>query len=614
MKKNFAAILASIIVASSLAMSSCDSGNSDSKETKEDNTVATNITSETEESAAKKEEATTEVDATQNEKVEATEEVEAPEVTETTEMTEAIESTEAAESPDDVEPTESTEPIESTELTEPTEPTEPKEPVYIPTDDSIKTYFDNLDLPSKGDSNSNSDSSNKNPNMFKRLRENTIYLYEPGTNNGAIFPYIGSVAAANVVDYTDLFNEAILYGLVDETGTIVCDPVFSSVEDTKCGVYVCAYMEGGQKHVCLISKMGDYLVDIPYEQYKLLDNELYVFDSATHTVKTYDFQGNVIKESAKLEGDVLEAFLDPSFLGKYCWLGFAFAGETMSGAFSGSVYDLTGNPIGGDTLWYGHGRPSIQQNIRFEVVSDMSFDNRTVIYNPDLGIIYDDLDSDDSITYREFHEINNQYYVIDERLYEDGKDLERVTILDDKGDLVSELEFTTEGGCLGSLWFTTNEIIYENRDMDQLDAYTYSGEFIKSYDWDGWSSGTLAASNEDYFVICNWTGLDPAVYDYDFNLIYNSSGSVIEVDGDLYLANSSLDEFTRCSDGTVTEIDNPNWYTLPIISNGCYMVCFRDESQDFCNVLYNSEGEVVFRYNTIDCSVLEETESVWIIY
>lgn len=108
--------------------------------------------------------------------------------------------------------------------------------------------------------------------------------------------------------------------------------------------------------------------------------------------------------------------------------------------------------------------------------------------------------------------------------------------------------------------------------------------------------------------------MDSAVYDYDFNLIYNSYGSVIEVDGDLYLASSSLDEFTRCSDGTVTEIDNPNWYTLPIISNGCYMVCFRDESQDFCNVLYNSEGEVVFRYNTIDCSVLEETESVWIIY
>lgn len=577
MKKEFAAILASLIVASSLV--GCNEAN-ESKETK-DTTVATE---ETTTEATKSEETELTTETTVTESTEATTETTVEETDETT-----IEAT--------------TEATENTEVTDETDSTQA--PEESDSNLEIKTYFDRLEIP-----NNESTDGDKEPNLFKRLRDSAIYLYEPGTSNGAVFPYYGAMSCADDIDYDDLTLQSPSYGLVDETGTIVCDPVYSQFFDIGDN-YLALFLEDNQKYLSVIDNMGEFVVNIPYTKYTVFGDYIYVYDSKSQTIKSYDSEGKLILESVKLDDDVIDIFTGVGSLDNWFWCGFLLVTNAydydspMINLLTGAEVEIPDVPEGSTRSFWS----SASQNIRI-CYYDLY---RNVIYNPEVGIICD-ASPDPSHYYADYapkiQEVNNEFYVI---VTEDNE-IQNIQVLDTYGKELSSLEFDYSGGCLGNVYGTAKGLLYENKsnDENQFEFYSYSGELISSYETGNIGGGVLLGSNDEYIVFGDYNYSHSVVVDYNLNEVFSSYGRPEFSNDEIYFCFYG-DDMTRMSDGKVTNIDNPV-ESAPYIGNGNYMVLYSSDSNDYCSSLYNSEGEVIFHYTALDCTDFAETDSVWKIY
>lgn len=550
MKKNFAAILASIMIASSLTITSCDS-TVDSKETTKDGSVAT-------------------VDETLEE------------ATETTKVTES-ETTGAT-----LEDSSSEESL----------PEESKEPVYTPVDESIKTYFDNLIIPE----------TTQSANKFLRLKDESITEYVPGTNKGAIFPYHATSGLGINIEWGDLINFD-LYGFVDSTGTIVCDPKYDSVtSDVYDEAYIAFYKDGNQNYFSIIDKFGTYIVDIPYDDYMLGVNSVFVFDKNSCTVKVYDLKGNLLCETAKIRNDIVESIMcndeemEESF---FFWNGLTVQSTEnyMIDLMTGNVIDLPCDDW--DYFWSWAGPDNTLEIIYSPLHSAIKegeefIDSKKLIYSSVAGVIYDDDQRIGDTFTREIFEASKDYYAIVETDAENYTKL--VKIIDGAGEVIKEQEIVFSPGCMSDVWFTEKGMLYKDYDNAHVVFTSYFDEEGAYSDKTEIVYGVLLESNDKYFMTADFDYKQHYVYDYDLNLVSISEGYQVycKDDEDFYIADSSLGEIHRGSNDVTTSVDLSNYWAI-IACDGYYMIKSYDEDYEPINILYNPEGEIVFWYKALNC-------------
>ncbi len=145
---------------------------------------------------------------------------------------------------------------------------------------------------------------------FTRLRPEPIEALAPGEDYGILYPFVGRV------NYSEYGEESNVYGLFDENGRIVCDPVYSAVE--RCAYYeksieytvpmLCLTRPEGENMVyTLASPDGSFVSPESYYMVRVFDFGVFCaqrYDSREFTV--YDFEGNVLMTQADLKlGDLV---------------------------------------------------------------------------------------------------------------------------------------------------------------------------------------------------------------------------------------------------------------------------------------------------------------------
>lgn len=580
MKKNFAAILASLMIASTLTLASCDSGTVDPKDTKDSSeTKSTEVNAD-------------ETNATEDSKSDKTD-TESPDDTDTTEdITD--------------EPTEATaeEPVSAPEIVE------TEEPIYTPVDDSIKTYFDNLVIPE----------ATQSENKYLRLTDEPITEFVPGSNTGAVFPYVGASGYSSVM-YWDEYLSFDLYGLVDSTGTIVCDPKYESVMyDRFEESYLAFYKVGTQDYVSFIDKLGTYCVDVPFDDYSLTNHGMYVFDKKSGTVKFYDCEGNLISETAKLKDDYIKSIFETEEYDEdfYHWEGF-YASRTsdnkLINLMNGSLVDLPYDKWEYFWIWNGPANTLVidyypKQSSQDNEESDYST-NKRMLYSYENGILYDDDVSKDGFIREIWTELDD-YYAVIETDYK--KNTKTVKIMDCTGSIVVEKEFSSENDCLGDVWFTEKGLMYRDYEKERIVFVNYLDGDTIYYEDTTAMDNILEQSNDKYFAVSNYSYTRIYVYDYDMNLVCESLGYLnYNVDNnDFYIVDTIYNEIVRASDSVATPIDLYDYVGL-ISCDGYHMVRFADKDYHTINILYNPEGEEVFSYTALDCDLdgIRDNYNIW---
>jgi len=140
---------------------------------------------------------------------------------------------------------------------------------------------------------------------YSRLREEAIYALEPGNDYGVIYPFAGGISRREGEE------EGYIYGLFDQQGRIVCDPVYTEVEPLAYYVkgqkhtvpMLCLAVTEGEDRLCtLASADGSFVSPESYRLVRAMDFGVFCaenYDSAGF--KVYDFEGNVLMTEAELK-------------------------------------------------------------------------------------------------------------------------------------------------------------------------------------------------------------------------------------------------------------------------------------------------------------------------
>lgn len=146
---------------------------------------------------------------------------------------------------------------------------------------------------------------------FTRLQEEWIDALAPADDYGAICPFVGRV------NYDEWGGQQNLYGLFDENGRIICDPVYIEVERccyyTGGGVEHCVPMlmlgrsEGAAVAYTLASLDGSFVSPESYFCVMVFDfGILCARNSESREFVIYDFEGNVLMTQDDLKLGTLE--------------------------------------------------------------------------------------------------------------------------------------------------------------------------------------------------------------------------------------------------------------------------------------------------------------------
>ena len=186
------------------------------------------------------------------------------------------------------------------ETTEPTTEvtTTETEITTVPTEISYLYDFENRPVSVNWDKLGDKPDTSVN-SMFKRLSEDPILVYEPGTANGCILPFTGSLTE-RILEYDEASTTNSRIGFVDPLGTIVCDPVYSHVATWYSRIYITEREYNGTKYVGLIYKDGSKSVEVPYSFYQTSNDFVYIHNSETGTLQIYDLYCNMVAESPRL--------------------------------------------------------------------------------------------------------------------------------------------------------------------------------------------------------------------------------------------------------------------------------------------------------------------------
>lgn len=172
----------------------------------------------------------------------------------------------------------------------------------------VKVYWDNV----------STNQFESNDSVFTRLSDDYIYTYEPGTADKYIYPFVTNQFGYINQEYGYVVDMSYRYGLVDNTGTIVCDGVYDSIDDrTFENLYVATKNVNDKKYVCLISKDGTKSVEIPFEKIFCSSSFVYVINSKTNTLQIYDSNADLITESAVLSDIPETSYLQGAYLLDY---------------------------------------------------------------------------------------------------------------------------------------------------------------------------------------------------------------------------------------------------------------------------------------------------------
>lgn len=166
----------------------------------------------------------------------------------------------------------------------------------------LVTYYDWL----YEDEERNTESDNV---MYSRLSDEAIYEFVPGSNNGYVIPYLGSVIAYKEVDYEEYMTRN-KYGIVDTTGTIVCDPIYDKLDST---VFSNGYLTerhvNGQLYCGYISFDGSKKFEIPcgddvyyYRDYDY--GPIRFYNIETNKLVFYSRDGSYLYESLTIPTDL----------------------------------------------------------------------------------------------------------------------------------------------------------------------------------------------------------------------------------------------------------------------------------------------------------------------
>ena len=189
---------------------------------------------------------------------------------------------------------------------EPTAPTEPSPEVSAePTPEASPEA-----LPEPSPESEEEEVEEDAPFVLTRLQEDWIDALAAADDYGAIYPYVG------IVNYDEWGRAQNLYGLFDETGRVICDSVYLSVE--RCSYYdggverrvpmlMLGRTEGAAIAYTLASLDGSFVSPESYFVVQVFDfGVLCARNSESGEFVIYDFEGNVLMTQDDLKLGTLE--------------------------------------------------------------------------------------------------------------------------------------------------------------------------------------------------------------------------------------------------------------------------------------------------------------------
>lgn len=318
----------------------------------------------------------------------------------------------------------------------------------------------------------------KEPEVFTRLKEERITDFVPSSDYGAVIPFLG------VDNEAGLFEGQKLYGLMDQNGRIICDPVFDDVYYLDDGTLVViqsvvrSSSDLPDERIGLISKDGSHYTGLIYEAgavynsrskeefYKLEKNgiTLYKYDPSTGKVGS----GKFLKMSKMNKLYCFEEIISDRYIacadyfGDDFWLFDGETGEDIAPSLD-SKYDSWS--FLGDFI-LGHKK-------------DASRKNTKAIYSIDGKALSDDCYLNTKDLWRDGYKMLARTESKDAGITDDPGNYDYWDLVDENGKILTSIENKSHGIqdflCVNK----TLLVIYSN----VIEQYDFSGNLLKTVDF-----------------------------------------------------------------------------------------------------------------------------------
>lgn len=464
-----------------------------------------------------------------------------------------------------------------------TEPVVVEETVnmYEEGEEPVKTYFDKIDT--------GADSSSSDVLTYKRLSDDPITEFVPSTNNGPVFGFVGTST-----DYisNDEFEEHFrfyIYGLVDSTGTIVCDPIYSVISNNffKDGYYTERKVDG-ILYAGYISFDGSVKFEIPCYYTYFSSDTVFFYNCETNRIELYDRYGNYCGESMEVPSEYFE-------YEEYFWKGVYFFTSYVESECE--VYcALTGEFIGISDLYIWRQQPGLFDDL-IVVNGSYKTDSTYSVYDPTLGLLT-------SQTYKEITVVDDCYFCENT----DGS----VDILSNTGDLLNKLEYDSYSIIGDYVGYADYGICgykilgFKNSEKGKVYLCNGNGSLIGEFEVsrDIQSSARYFSYSDKYFSYYDFETGNNYVFDYEMNEyeVPNKNCYILfDLNGEAYYSTYDDNSLVRCSTGTTILELGRSEEDIYCVFNVIDDYVFVEEThygEDYYIVskIYNSSGELIFQY------------------
>ena len=303
----------------------------------------------------------------------------------------------------------------------------------------------------------------KKAEVISRLSEEHITDYTPSAEYGAVIPFMG------VENETYWVSGQTLYGLVDQNGRIICDPVFDWAYYLDDGSLVVGQDVVNTKRedldykIGIISKDGTSYTGLTYDGKYMDGKDLYLYTIESNGIKIYKYDFATAKAGS---GKLLK--MDTSTL--YCFDRVVEERYVIcEDDFDDKIYvfdGTTGKDIRQGVRDIHVGRR--QGNFLFAMIDDVNTSvNR--ISSVDGKALSDNL-------YSEIFDLENDTFLL--RRTEKDRELPIFDIVDQDGKILTTFEDQENGICEVTI---AGEYIVLQKETS-MNLYDYNGKFVKKID------------------------------------------------------------------------------------------------------------------------------------
>ena len=315
----------------------------------------------------------------------------------------------------------------------------------------------------------------KEEEVFTRLKEERITDYIPSSDYGAVIPFMG------VDNESGMFEGQKLYGLMDQNGRIICDPVFDDAYYLDDGsLVVCQYVVKSQSNlpderIGLISKDGSYYTGLVYDARTPSGDGFYTVEKNGITLYKYDpstgrvGSGKFLKmDDVDLlycfDGIIADRYIDCADYFDDCWwLIDGMTGKDIVPSLS-SKYDgwsICGNFILGR-----------EEGSKKETKRIYSFDGKAL--SDDCYFKAERLDHDGYMMLARTE--SKDSYITDDPKHYDYWDL-----VDENGKVITSIE--NESHCIQRIECMNETLLVMY--SSSIEMYDFSGNLLKTvrFDW-----------------------------------------------------------------------------------------------------------------------------------